>query len=278
MIRIVTDSSCDLPPEVIEQHRITVVPLTIRFGDNEFVDGVDLSVDEFWRRLTTSEDLPETAAPSIGRFQSAFQRLSDSGADGIVSVMISSEVSATMQSAILAADWFTSGIPVRVVDSQLVSAALGLAVLAAARAAEDGGSIDEVETAAREAAARSNLFATLDTLEFLQRGGRIGGAQAFFGTLLDIKPLITFSEGAVHPGGRVRTRRKAVAALLDHLDSLDDLVEVAVVHAEAAEIDDFLAALAERGHDEPMVSRLGPVVGTHAGPGTLGIIYRRTGS
>jgi len=274
MIRVVTDSSCDLPDRVLEEHGIAVVPLTIRFGSDDFVDREELSIDEFWVRLTTTEDLPETAAPSVGRFQEVFHELADAGADGIVVVTISSEISATMQSAVLAADQFPSGVPVRIVDSRLVSAALGLAVLAAARAAAAGKTIDEVEAAARQAADSSNLFATLETLEFLKRGGRIGGAAAFFGNLLDVKPIITFADGAVHPGGRVRSRRKAIAAVLAHLDSITDLAEVGVVHSDAEELDEFLASLAERGHTDPLIGRMGPVVGTHAGPGVLGVVYR----
>ncbi len=274
MIRIVTDSSCDLPDEILESHRITVVPLTIRFGDDDFVDRQELSVDDFWARLTTSEELPETAAPSVGRFQRAYRDLSNAGADGIVAVMISAGISATHQSATLAAEQLTSGIPVRVIDSGLVSAALGLCVLAAARAAQAGGTIDEVEEAARRAVDSSNLFASLDTLEFLKRGGRIGGAAAFFGNLLDVKPLITFADGIVSAGGRVRTRRKAIRAVLDHLDSLESLTEVGVVHSDAPDLDEFLEALNERGHSDPIVARLGPVVGTHAGPGVIGVVYR----
>ncbi|MEE9298229.1 MAG: DegV family protein [Acidimicrobiia bacterium] len=274
MIRIVTDSSCDLPDEILDRHRITVVPLTIRFGDEEFIDREQLSGDEFWERLIASEDLPETAAPSVGRFQQAYTDLADEGADGIVAVMISSGISATHQSATLAAEQFVSGIPVKVIDSGLVSAALGLALIAAARAAEAGGSIDDVESAARGASAASNLFATLDTLEFLKRGGRIGGAAAFFGNLLSIKPLITFSDGVVSPGGRVRTRKKAVRAVLDHLESLENVVDLGVVHSDPPDLSDFLAELSDRGHARPLVARLGPVVGTHAGPGVIGLVYR----
>lgn len=275
MIRIVTDSSCDLPDEILQRHRITVVPLTIRFGEKGFIDREELSIDDFWVRLSAAKDLPETAAPSVGRFQDVYRELSYAGADGIVVVTISAGISATHQSASLAADQLRSGIPVRVIDSRLVSAALGLGVLAAARAAEAGGTIDVVEATAREAVASSNLFAALDTLEYLKRGGRIGSTAAFFGNLLDVKPLITFAEGVVSAGGRVRTRRKAIKAVLDHLESLESVAEVGVVHSNPPDLDEFLGALRERGHDDPLVARLGPVVGAHAGPRVIGIVYRQ---
>jgi DegV family protein with EDD domain len=273
MIRIVTDSSCDLPDAVIDQHRIRVVPLTIRFGDEDLVDRDDLSVDEFWTRLTDGDVTPETAAPSVGRFLDVYRELSDEGADGIVVVLISSAISATHHSAVLAAEQFVSGIPIRVVDSRLVSGALGMAVVSAAETAANGGSIDEVESAAREATSSINFFAALDTLEYLRRGGRIGKAAAFCGNLLDVKPIITFEDGEVQAGGRVRTRKKALAAVLDHLAELDT-TEVGVLHADPEELDEFVAELERRGIENPSLYRLGPVVGTHAGPGVLGVVYR----
>ena len=275
MIRIVTDSSCDLPDEIIERHRITVVPLTIRFGDEEFVDREQLTKDEFWTRLTTGEVTPETAAPSVGRFQEAFRRLSDEGADGVVVVCISSKISATYQAAVLAATQYPGGIPIRVIDSSLVSAALGLVVIEAAEAAEAGGTIDEVEQAAVAAAGATNLHATLDTLEFLRRGGRIGSAQAFFGNLLDVKPIIAFQDGAVEAAGRVRTRKKALAAVIAHTAGLAPRIRrLAVVQSDAGDLDEFLTALDTVWSGERFVARIGPVVGTHAGPGVVGVVYR----
>lgn len=275
MIRIVTDSSCDLPDEVVARHRLTVVPLTIRFGDEELVDREELSKDEFWERLTGGEALPETAAPSVGRFLEAFGRLSTEGADGVLVICLSSEVSATHQAAVLAAEGYAGGIPVRVVDSRLVSAALGLVVVEAAEAAAAGATIAETEQIAREAAANSNLLATLDTLEFLKRGGRIGAAAAFFGSLLDLKPLIAFAGGVVAPAGRVRTRRKAVAAILDHVSGMADQIQsLSVIHSDPDDLETFQQALAELYPGDTMVARLGPVVGTHAGPGVVGVAYR----
>lgn len=275
MIRIITDSSCDLPDEVVERHRLTVVPLTIRFGDEDFVDREELSKDDFWAKLTGGEVTPETAAPSVGRFQEAFSRLSNEGADGVVVICISSEVSATHQAAVLAVESYGGGIPIRVVDSRLVSAALGLVVVEAARAAESGANIAETERIAVEAAGNTNLLATLDTLEFLKRGGRIGAAAAFFGNLLDLKPLISFADGVVSPAGRVRTRRKAVAAILDHLEGIVDRVEaLSVIHSDPEDLQAFRDEVAARYPGETMLARLGPVVGTHAGPGVIGIGYR----
>ena len=275
MIRIVTDSSCDLPDDVIERHRITVVPLTIRFGDEEFIDREQLSKDEFWRRLTEGTVLPQTAAPAVGRFQDAFRRLSDEGAEGVVVICISSKISATNQSAVLAAEQFPGGIPIRVIDSGLVSAALGLVAIEAAELAASGAGIEAVDQTAQEASAASNIYATLDTLEFLKRGGRIGGAQAFIGSLLDIKPIIEFKDGAVEAAGRVRTRRKALAAVVDHVAALGHRIRsFGVIHSDPVDLDEFLAALRVVRDETPMVARLGPVVGTHAGPGVAGVVYR----
>ena len=275
MIRIVTDSSCDLPDDLVELHRITIVPLTIRFGDDDFVDRTELSGDEFWRRLTTENTLPETAAPSVGRFLEAYRSLEAEGADGILVIAISSKISATHQSATLAAEQFASGIPVRVVDSGLVSMALGLVVIEAAEGADAGLSLDAITAASVERAASSNLFAALDTLEFLRRGGRIGSAAAFFGTLLNVKPIISFEDGAVAAAGRVRTRKRAVAAVGDHMADLGDRVaRFAVIHSEPDDLEAFVEALADERGSPPLVARLGPVVGTHAGPGVLGVVYR----
>jgi DegV family protein with EDD domain len=274
MIRIVTDSSCDLPEEAIARHRIEIVPLTIRFGEEELVDREQLTTDEFWHRLTTGPVLPETAAPSVGRFQQAFTRLVSAGADGIVVLCISSKISATIQSATLAAEQFTAGIPVRVVDSSVVSAALGLAAIEAAEAAAAGAALEEVEAAARSACERARIFATPDTLEYLRRGGRIGGAAALIGGLLDVKPLIAFEEGRVAAAGRVRSRKKALAAVLEHVqEHAADISRLAVVHSDPMELPDFLAQLADVYTGEPMVARFGPVVGTHIGPGALGVTY-----
>lgn len=275
MIRIITDSSCDLPDDLVERHRIAIVPLTIRFGDTDYVDRDELSADRFWELLVAGEGLPETAAPSVGRFQEAFARLSSEGADGVVVICLSSAISATHQSATLAAEQYGGGIPITVVDSRLVSGALGLVVIAAARAAESGGSIAEVQQVAADAAATTNLLATLDTIEYLKRGGRIGPAAAFFGNLLDVKPLITFKDGEVHAAGRVRTRRKAMAAIVDRVGELQgSLAELVVIHSDPPDLEAFLASLAAVHEGEPVVMRLGPVVGTHAGPGVVGVGYR----
>lgn len=279
MIRIVTDSACDLPDEVLKRHRISVVPLTIRFGDSDFLDGVELTTDSFWDRLVTSDEHPETAAPSIGKFQETFTSLVSEGADGIAVLTMSSAISATHQSAALAADQFSLGVPVRVVDTRLVSAALGLTVLQAAELAESGSTLDAVVSMATNSYESTNLFAALDTVEYLKRGGRIGPAKAFFGNLLDVRPLISFSEGEVAAAGRVRTRKKSVTAVIDHVKGLaDELDKIAIVHSAPEEVGDFTKAVADVVGETPMVAELGPVVGTHAGPGVLGVVYRVHGS
>lgn len=274
MIRIVADSSCDLPDDVLAAHRIEIVPLTIRFGDEELVDREQLSIDEFWRRLTTGKDLPETAAPPVGRFQQAFSRMVSAGADGIVVLCISSKISATKQSADLAAEQFAAGIPVRVVDTGLASAAHGLATVEAARAAAAGASIDEVEAVARAACERGRILATPDTLEYLRRGGRIGGAAALIGGLLDVKVLIGFEDGKVAGVGRVRSRKRALTTIVEHVqEHAAEIGPLAVVHADPVELADFLKDLAGVYPGEPLLCRFGPVIGTHIGPGAIGVTY-----
>lgn len=273
MIRIATDSSADLSPAVAANHKIEVVPLTIRFGDNEFVDRRDLSAEAFWERLSGASTLPSTAAPSVGAFADAYQRLAEEGAAGVVAVTISQELSGTFQSATLAAQ--DAPIPVRVIDSRTASIPLGLTAIAAADASRLGADLEDVERAVSRA--DPDLLATLDTLEYLQKGGRIGAAQAFFGGLLNVKPLITFANGVVDAAGRVRTRRKALAALLEWVSQQESISRLGVVHGNAPDINDFLYQLRERAPDvEPLVALAGPVIGTHAGPGMVGVAVSRT--
>lgn len=270
-IGIVTDSSCDLPADVARRYEIGVVPLTVRFGDEVLTDGIDLSAADFWRRLGEARELPETAAPSPGAFLEAFARAED--VEGIVCLCLSTQLSGTYQAAVLAAE--EAPIPVKVVDSGVVSLALGLVAVEAAVAADAGHTLDEVAAVASEAASRANVFAALDTLEFLERGGRVGRASAILGGLLDIKPLITLDAGVVAAGGRTRTRSKAVTAVADHL-AARTVARYGLIHSGVEAVPRLLEAIADRtsfAADDPIVAELGPVVGTHTGPGVLGAAY-----
>src|SRR4051794_17388140 len=189
-VRIVTDSACDLPEAACAELGIEVVPLTIRFGEREYVDRKELSTDAFWRELAASSVLPETAAPSVGAFEETFRRLTDEGADGIVCINLSAQLSATMQSAQVAAKALDGEIPIEIVDSQSASMGIGNLVLHAARRARAGASVAEIVAEVESRRAREHVFAALDTLEYLRKGGRIGGAQALLGSMLSIKPVI----------------------------------------------------------------------------------------
>ncbi len=267
-IGIVTDSSCDLPSDVAERHAVTIVPLTIRFGHETYLDGVDLDTATFWERLKGSERLPETAAPSPGAFLDAFNSLAD--LEGVVCICLSSRLSGTYQAAVLAAN--QSEMPVKVLDSGVVSMALGLTVLAAAETANLGADLDTVAAAGAESAGRANVFAALDTLEFLERGGRIGRVSALLGGMLEIKPLITLKDGVVAAAGRSRTRSRALSAIAQHLTGRS-VGDMALIHSNAEGLPLLSDALDLSGAKRPVVAELGPVVGTHTGPGVLGVAY-----
>ncbi len=278
-VRVVTDSGCDLPPALCDELSIEVVPLTIRFGQESLVDRKDLTAVEFWARSKAAPALPETAAPSPGAFEEAYRRAQAAGADGVVVVTLSEKLSATIQAAQIGADAVAGDLPVRVVDSTNASLAEGMVALLAARAAAAGQSLEEVEQVARSAAARTTLFAVIDTLDNLRRGGRIGGAQALLGGLLSIKPLITVSAetgGEVAEAGKQRTRAKAITTLLDKVRAVGPVEAIGVMHAEAPDVDDLLRRLDDLVPSEDItVADVGPVIGTHVGPGCIGVVTVR---
>ncbi|HEY5662457.1 MAG TPA: DegV family protein [Ilumatobacter sp.] len=273
-IRIVTDSSCDLPQAVVDAHGIRVVPLTIRFGDEEFIDREQLGTDEFWARCASQDTLPETAAPAPGQFETVYRQLADEGTTGIVVVSLSGALSATMQSAQLAARSVADVIPVRVVDSRTVSLGVGTMVLACARLAEQGASLDEVEALATRRAQHTRVIGALDTLDNLKKGGRIGNARALLATALAIKPIIEVIDGQVEQGGKQRTRSKALRFLVDRVREFEGRIsDLAVLHAACSDVDEFVAMLRPLYDGEIVVGQIGPVIGTHAGRGTIGVAF-----
>lgn len=272
-VRVVTDSACDLPQELVDELGIVIVPLTIRFGDEELVDRVELTTAEFWRRLRTSSALPETAAPSAGAFEEAFTRLAGDGATGIICVNLSSGVSATMQAAQVAAKALDGVCPVEVIDSMNVSMGLGNLCLSAARMARDGADLPEIVADVVDRRDRTKLFGVLDTLEFLQRGGRIGRAQALLGSMLSIKPLVEIRDGVVNEAGKVRTRSKALRALVEKVKETE-IENLAVLQGDAPDVDELLAMLEPFSPGEIVVGEVGPVIGTHAGPGVVGVTFQ----
>lgn len=277
-IKIVTDSSCDLPVALAAEKGITVVPLAIRFGDEELFDRLDLSPKEFWARCASSAVLPETAAPSPGSFEQVFRDAKTEGFDGVVCINLSSKLSATRDSAVAGAKAGQGEIPVNVVDSLSVTMGLGMIVLEAARAAAAGKDLEEVTAIAIDSAKRTRVYGTLDTLENLKKGGRIGKAQSLLGSLLSIKPIIEVQDGAVEPGPKQRTRARAFAWLAEQVKSRPSVDEVAVIHGEAPDVDKLINLLAPQiPRERVIVADLGAVIGTHAGPRCVGIAFQVKG-
>lgn len=275
-VRVVTDSGCDLPPSLCDELGIEVVPLSIRFGEETLVDRKDLTPVEFWAKCKTFPGLPETAAPSPGAFEEAYRRAKAAGAEGVVVLTLSRKMSATIEAAELAAANVASDIPVRVVDSSNASLGEGMSALLAAQAAAAGKDLDEVENVARSATKRAKLFAAIDTLENLRRGGRIGGAQAMVGGLLSIKPLITVSAetgGEVAEAGKQRTRARALTAIVDNVRKVGPIEALGVMHAEATDLEELLNRLDDIFPKEDItVADVGAVIGTHVGPRCIGVV------
>ena len=270
-VRVVVDSLTDLPAEMVARYGIEVVPLTVRFGTAEFKDGVDLTPDEFYLRLQAGDEFPATAVPAVGEFVETYERVGD-GADGIISIHVSSKVSGTYNAAVQASKSASPGCPIEVVDTLQASMGIGIPALVAATAAQDGQDLPAVLERVQQALPRVTCNTLLDTLEYLQKGGRIGKAQALVGTLLNFKPMIEVVDGVVHPYARPRSRKKGIVRLIDRAQALAPVDQVAVLYSttpdEAGEVADRLADLL--GVD-PMICRYGPGLGTYVGPGALGI-------
>ncbi|HEV2368826.1 MAG TPA: DegV family protein [Acidimicrobiales bacterium] len=276
-VRIVTDSACDLPAALVEELAIEVVPLTIRFGQEELVDGLDFTPDQFWARCNASPVLPETAAPSPGAFQAAFRKAAEDGCSGAVCINLSGGLSATHQAAVSAAG-DVNEVPVRCVDSRSISLGLGMVVLAAARAASAGKSLEDVSGLAEDLVARTRLFGTLDTLEYLKKGGRIGSAAALLGSMLSIKPVIQLVDGAVAEESKQRTRKRALEYLVGKVRSAGEIESLGVLNGAAPDVGQFLDLLGTvYPRDQIVVGDIGAVIGSHTGPGTIGITYHVPG-
>lgn len=273
-IQVVTDSACDLPGEVIDNLGIKVVPLTIRFGDQEFVDRVELTPKEFWDRVLTGPDMPQTAAPSPGAFQAAFTEAADAGMDGVVCVNLSSKVSATYQAARTAADAVGDRIRVEVVDSLTLTMGLGLLVLHAVDLAASGKTLDEMVADIEETKGRAHVFGVVDSLDFLRKGGRIGGASHLVGSLLAIKPVLDVRDGAVEVDSKQRTRSRAIHYLASKAVDAGPLERVALADGRSNDAGEVVKLLNAATSEHPLErSILGPVVGSHAGPGSLGVCF-----
>jgi DegV family protein with EDD domain len=272
-VRIITDSACDLTEELVKEHGVIVVPLTIRFGTEEFEDRTELTPQEFWHRCKGKGDLPETAAPSPGAFMNAYAQAAADGAEAVLCLTISSKLSATYASAVTAADSFTT-IPVQVVDTQSVTMGQGLMVIAAAEEAAAGASLAQLAAASEDRIPRVLVYGVVGGLEFLQRGGRIGGAQALLGSLLSIKPVIVVKDGEVAEESKQRTRARALSYLMAKVAADAPLERLAVADGACDDIAAVLDALTSTPVAHPMLSvDLGPVVGSHTGPATVGVCY-----
>ncbi|ADL07816.1 DegV family protein [Thermosediminibacter oceani] len=273
-VKIVTDSTADLPPDMVERYEIGIVPLKIFFGDEEYRDGIDITPDEFYKKLRTSPHHPRTSQPSPAEFVECYEKLA-TDATHLISIHLSSKLSGTYNSAIVAGSMVD--IPVDAVDSQGASMVLGFMAIEAAKAAREGKQPGEILDKVEGLKKRIRIYFLVDTLEYLQKGGRIGRAAAFLGNLLNIKPMLTFEDGLITPVERIRGKSKALNKLVEKVsqEAAKGPLTAAVVHSDCLEEALRFKELIEERFEfrELYLTSLGCVLGAHTGPGLIGIVY-----
>ena len=274
-IKIVTDSSADLPPQLLEELGVTVVPLYVRFGNEVYRDRIDIHEDDFYRRLQHDPVHPCTIQPSPQDFVSVYEKLAPE-VDGIVSIHISSKLSGTYNSALQAKEKMEGQCPIEVIDSKMTTIGLGLMVIAAARVAKANGSIQQVADEVNRIMPNVHLLGLLDTLKYLALGGRIGKAKALVGSVLSVKPVLTLKDGEVAPAGQVRSRSKGIDRLYEFAQGGSNIEDLAIVYNTTP---DEAQVLAERmapifPKERIIIARLGPMLGVHLGPGILFVAFR----
>ena len=269
-VRIVTDSVADLPSQVVEELGITVIPLNVRFGTEVYRDGIDLTAEQFYDRLVHDKTLPVTSVPTPASFSEAYDKLAEE-TDEILFISLSRKLSATYEVALQSIGLMKRRCRVEVIDSQWAVMAEGFVVITAAEAAQAGASLDEVVEVARKTIPRVDFRAAFDTLEYLKRGGRIGKAQAFLGSMLRVNPIITIKDGVVEPAGRTRSRAKAIDYLYNFAMSFSHIDEIAIEDAATPDEAEMLAERISSKFPKERIyrSRTSPVIGTHTGPGLL---------
>lgn len=275
-VAIVTDSTVNLPEDLIDQYNLNIVPLNVIWEGVTYKEGIDITTSEFYQRLKTAKELPTTSQPSAGQFHEVYSELAKTH-EGIVGVFLSEDLSGTLDSARTAASMMKD-YPIEIVDSRVISLALGFLVLASARAAQQNLSISDVADSARRLIGTTRFIFVVETLEYLHRGGRIGGAQRLLGSVLSMKPLLQLQEGKVMPLESVRSKRKAVNRMLaiaaEDLKNKKD-IRLGVIHAAAKDEADQIQKEATEllNPVEVIQNELSPVIGTHVGPGTVGLSY-----
>jgi len=272
-LAIVTDSVSDISPKIAKELDIKVVPLTVIFGTEQFLDGIELSNAEFFKKLETNPNHPSTSQPSPEAFVKTYEKLLKEGYE-ILSVHVSAKLSGTINSAEQAIKTIDTN-KIKIIDTGSASMAQGLVAMSAARAAKNAKSLDELADIAESTAKKTTVFVAMDTMEFLKRGGRIGKARAMLGSILNIKPIITTNDGEIVPHSRARTIKKAISSMINDMGEKDQIIEVAVLHSTTPDLakDVMTQINAQNLNNAGTITEIGPVVGTHAGPGCLAIAF-----
>ncbi len=275
-VKIVTDSTADLPAAVVKELDITVVPEYLSFGDQVYRDQIDISEDEFYQKLVTSPIHPKTAQPTPQDFAGIYGTLSKR-ANGIISIHLSNKLSGTYNSAVQGKNMIGAAAKIEVIDSQLVSIAMGLAVIQAAKMARSGMGLKQIKDSLDQIMKDVRFLILFDTLKYLAKGGRIGKARAFLGSLLNVKPLLTIKEGELGPSGQVRTRAKGVDLLVDFAKNAGEIEDLAVLYSTTLDdAQNLVERLSPQFPKERIIlSRLGSALGVHGGPGVLAVALRR---